>query len=87
MKTLNSFKDLKHIATPLTKEQIQAQVDAVSKIAPRPTQEIMPFGKYKGMAITDVYEVDSKYLDWVVDQDWCRPKLKEIILGLKNVKA
>ena len=38
---------------------------------------IMPFGKYKGCRFEDI---PDSYFDWLIRQDWLRPKLKRRII-------
>jgi uncharacterized protein (DUF3820 family) len=41
---------------------------------------IMPFGKHKGL---DIEEVETSYLEWLVDQDWFANKFEK---GFEAVK-
>lgn len=40
---------------------------------------IIPFGKFKGMAIIDVAMADAGYLKWLTAQDWVRDKHPQVI--------
>jgi uncharacterized protein (DUF3820 family) len=31
---------------------------------------IMPFGKYQGYSLEDMYEEDPEYCEWLLEQDW-----------------
>ena len=43
---------------------------------------IIPFGKHKGNYASDI---DVKYLDWLIGQEWLNPKLEnEILAHLKT---
>lgn len=47
------------------------------------TEEMrMPFGKYKGMLLTDIAKDDSDYLKWVVNNTDIREPLKTAVLKL-----
>jgi len=35
----------------------------------------MPFGKYQGMRLS---EVPKSYLEWLVLQEWCKPKFPKL---------
>jgi len=37
---------------------------------------IMPFGKYKGKSLYDIFDEDLQYLHWVTNQTWLDRKLK-----------
>lgn len=39
------------------------------------------FGKYKGMTLEQIAEIDITYLDWLIGQDWCRDFMRNAILG------
>ena len=39
-----------------------------------PTQNVVPFGKYKGRSIVELQQTDPGYLQWLVTQDWFREK-------------
>ena len=39
---------------------------------------MLPFGKYKGKQITDVFIKDKKYIDWLVTTDWYNKKFPEL---------
>jgi uncharacterized protein (DUF3820 family) len=32
-------------------------------------EEIIPFGKYKGKSLQEIYDIDPKYIFWLLDQD------------------
>jgi uncharacterized protein (DUF3820 family) len=40
------------------------------------TDPVIPFGKHKGKYASDI---DVKYLDWLIGEDWLRPELKQQI--------
>jgi uncharacterized protein (DUF3820 family) len=45
--------------------------------------EIMPFGKYKGMKIVDIFKVDKKYLSWLYTTSTnLRPELNNTLKNL-----
>lgn len=41
-----------------------------------PADPVLPFGKHRGK---NASEVDVDYLDWLIGQDWLRPKLREAL--------
>ena len=36
--------------------------------------KLMPFGKYTGRTLHDVFQIDPQYLGWCLQQDWFRVK-------------
>ena len=38
---------------------------------------MLSFGKYKGQSISDIYQRDQSYLEWLLDQPWFQSKFKE----------
>lgn len=54
---------------------------------PTPTdvnnEDRMPFGKYKGMKISDIHEIPegSDYLKWIMDRDFITSETKSKILN------
>lgn len=49
--------------------------------APRVQVEdsLLYFGKYKGEKILEVAEKDPEYLEWLFEQDWCKPRMRDLI--------
>jgi hypothetical protein len=42
------------------------------------TDQIIPFGKYRGRQLEEVVATDPKYLEWLQAQDWFRVKFVEL---------
>jgi len=47
---------------------------------------VMPFGKYEGATIEQIYLKDPDYLDWVLREATCRNNLKQQILAFLKTK-
>lgn len=48
------------------------------------TQEIVPFGKYKGQTLDEVAARDPGYLQWLQGQPWAREKFQNLIININN---
>ena len=35
---------------------------------------MLPFGKYQGLSIRDIYYKDKSYIEWLLDQPWFQVK-------------
>lgn len=42
---------------------------------------IMPFGKHKGKTVSLMWEEDPEYCEWLLTQDFVRPRLREVLEG------
>jgi uncharacterized protein (DUF3820 family) len=51
-------------------------------LATRRLGMIMPFGKYKGRKIDDIYSKDPGYLFWLKGQDWLKPNLLQELVEI-----
>lgn len=40
----------------------------------------MYFGKYKGKTLRQIAEIDKRYLEWMVKEDWVKKRLRENIV-------
>lgn len=45
---------------------------------------VIPFGKHEGKYASDI---DVRYLDWLIGQDWLKSELKEQILSHLQTRA
>jgi uncharacterized protein (DUF3820 family) len=51
---------------------------------PQPLQDVMmPFGKYKGVLIADLWTQDRDYCEWLLTVDWLRPRMRAVLEGTK----
>lgn len=41
--------------------------------------EKFEFGKYKGQYVQDVAREDAPYLDWLLQQNWLKKELREVV--------
>jgi uncharacterized protein (DUF3820 family) len=51
---------------------------------------VIPFGKYKGRLVEEIFVDDSSYLDWLAGQDWFRTEfavLHQVIIDLDAQEA
>ena len=39
---------------------------------------MLPFGKYQGLSIRDIYYKDKSYIEWLLDQPWFQVKYKQL---------
>ena len=39
---------------------------------------MLPFGKYQGQSIHDIYIKDQSYIDWLLDQPWFQVRYQEL---------
>jgi len=46
-------------------------------------QELIPFGKYRGMPVDAVIE-DREYTDWLMDQAWFRERYQNLYVTIQN---
>lgn len=46
-----------------------------------PAAFVMPFGKHKGKPVSSMWEEDPDYCRWLMEQDFVRPRLREVLEG------
>lgn len=51
---------------------------------PQPLDQVMmPFGKYKGALIADLWTQDRPYCEWLLTVEWLRPRMRDVLEGTK----
>ena len=45
---------------------------------------IMPFGKYKGDYVSDVMRHDTRYANWLINQDWMKEKFPSLLVAINK---
>jgi uncharacterized protein (DUF3820 family) len=48
---------------------------------------VMPFGKYKGRLLEEIFVDDPSYLDWLAGQDWFRTEFEGLYAAVINFDA
>lgn len=43
-----------------------------------------PFGQFRDIGVLAVWFADSKYVDWVLKQDWCQERYPEWCVDVSN---
>jgi uncharacterized protein (DUF3820 family) len=47
----------------------------------------MPFGKYKGRLLEEIFVDDPSYLDWLAAQDWFHTEFEGLYAAIINFDA
>lgn len=56
------------------------ECNAYLKALPGPSAAfLMPFGKYKGSLVADLWQQDAPYCAWLAEQPWLKPRLKQVL--------
>jgi len=53
----------------------------------KPSEMLMPFGKYKGRSLGWIAKHDVRYLDWLMDADIRSPELRKAVKAMNRLYA
>jgi len=69
--------ELKKLKQDISTEQYRQEYEGnFDDLMADDTDPVIPFGKHKGKYASDI---DVKYLDWLIGEDWLRQELKQQI--------